>query len=50
LLIETGFLSNERDRSHLSDPAWRADLVAALRAALETWAREDRVRAGLVRQ
>jgi N-acetylmuramoyl-L-alanine amidase len=50
VLIETGFLSNERDRRHLSDPAWRADLVAALRAALESWAREDRVRAGLVRQ
>lgn len=50
VLIETGFLSNARDRGHLSDPAWRAQLVSALRAGLVAWQAADRARAGLVRQ
>lgn len=50
VLIETGFLSNARDRRHLSDPAWRAELVAVLTGALRTWQRADRARAALLRQ
>jgi N-acetylmuramoyl-L-alanine amidase len=50
VLLETGFLSNARDRRHLSDPAWRAQLVSALRAGLVAWQAADRARAGLVRQ
>jgi len=50
VLVETGFLSHARDRRNLSDPAWRAGLVAALVAGLERWHVADRARAGLVRQ
>jgi N-acetylmuramoyl-L-alanine amidase len=50
VLVETGFLSDARDRRNLSDPAWRARLVAALRAGLGRWQAADRARAGLVRQ
>lgn len=41
VLLEVGFLSSERDARRLSDPAWRAQLAAALREALATWARDD---------
>jgi N-acetylmuramoyl-L-alanine amidase len=50
VLVETGFLSDARDRRNLSDPDWRAGLVAALVAGLERWHAQDRARAGLVRQ
>lgn len=40
VLIELGFMSSARDRARLTDPAWRARMVAALVAALEAW-RED---------
>ncbi len=50
VLVETGFLSDARDRRNLSDPDWRAGLVAALRAGLARWHAQDRARAGLVRQ
>jgi N-acetylmuramoyl-L-alanine amidase len=50
VLVETGFLSDARDRRNLSDPDWRAGLVAALRAGLEQWHASDRARAGLMRQ
>ncbi|MFB9150464.1 N-acetylmuramoyl-L-alanine amidase [Roseovarius ramblicola] len=50
VLVETGFLSDARDRRNLSDPAWRAGLVAALVAGLERWHAADGARAGLVRQ
>ena len=50
VLIETGFLSDARDRRNLDDPDWRAGLVAALRAGLDQWHTQDRARAGLVRQ
>lgn len=50
VLVETGFLSDARDRRNLDDPDWRAGLVAALRAGLDRWHAQDRARAGLVRQ
>jgi len=50
VLIETGFLSDARDRRNLNDPEWRAGLVAALVAGLESWRAADQARAGLVRQ
>src|SRR6056297_1631821 len=50
VLVETGFLSDARDRRNLNDPEWRAGLVAALVAGLESWRAADQARAGLVRQ
>ena len=50
VLVETGFLSHARDRRNLSDPEWRAGLVAALVDGLARWHAADRARAGLVRQ
>jgi N-acetylmuramoyl-L-alanine amidase len=50
ILVETGFLSDARDRRNLSDPDWRAALVTALRTGLARWHAQDRARAGLVRQ
>lgn len=41
LLLELGFLSSQRDRDRLTDPDWRAGMQAALRDALDSWARED---------
>lgn len=38
-LVELGFLSSAADRARLTDPAWRAEAVAALVEGLEAWAR-----------
>lgn len=40
-LLELGFLSSERDRKRLTDPAWRARMAEAIRAGLAAWATED---------
>ncbi len=40
-LVEVGFLSSARDLKRLTDPDWRARMVAALVAGLGTWAEED---------
>jgi N-acetylmuramoyl-L-alanine amidase len=37
VLLELGFLSSERDYTRLVDPAWRAKMAEAIRAALVTW-------------
>ena len=41
VLLELGFLSSARDFSRLIDPAWRATMAEAIRAALVTWDAED---------
>ncbi|WP_022703469.1 N-acetylmuramoyl-L-alanine amidase [Pseudorhodobacter ferrugineus] len=38
ILIELGFLSSDRDLAHLTDPAWRARMIAALGTGLTKWA------------
>lgn len=50
LLLETGFLSSEKDRALLIDPAWRAQLQQAILTALQRWAIEDAAEARLIRQ
>lgn len=50
VLVELGFLSSPRDRKNLTDPAWRARAVAAIRDALLTWAQSDAAQARLIRQ
>jgi N-acetylmuramoyl-L-alanine amidase len=37
-LVELGFLSSAADRARLTDPAWRAEAVAALADGIEAWA------------
>ncbi len=37
VLLELGFLSSERDYTRLIDPAWRARMAEAIRAALVAW-------------
>lgn len=50
LLLELGFLSSRRDRQRLTDADWRAAMQAAIRDALETWARADAAEAARVRR
>jgi N-acetylmuramoyl-L-alanine amidase len=50
LLLELGFLSSERDRARLSDPAWRAKMAQAILVALRAWAVADAAEARLIRQ
>ena len=50
VLIEVGFLSDERDRNNLGHPAFRARLAGAIRDALAAWVIEDQALAPLVRQ
>ncbi|WP_375688985.1 N-acetylmuramoyl-L-alanine amidase [Pseudooceanicola sp. LIPI14-2-Ac024] len=50
VLIEVGFLSDERDRRNLADPAFRANFAAAIRDAVAAWRIEDAALARLVRQ
>ncbi len=49
-LLELGFLSSESDRARLADPAWRARMQEAIRAALGAWAEADAAEARLIRQ
>ena len=41
VLLEVGFLSSSRDLQRLTDPDWRAKMVAALVAGLAAWETED---------
>lgn len=50
LLLELGFLSSQRDRQRLTDAEWRAMTQAAIRDALETWARADAAEAARIRR
>ena len=43
-LIELGFLSSDKDRARLNDPAWRARAQAGIRDALTAWAGRRRRR------
>jgi len=50
VLLELGFLSSPGDLARLSDPDWRARMVAALRDGFHSWAAEDAALAGLRRR
>ncbi|MFV0302896.1 MAG: N-acetylmuramoyl-L-alanine amidase [Paracoccus sp. (in: a-proteobacteria)] len=50
VLLELGFLTDETDRQHLTDPLWRGRMVNALVAAITGWARDEGARAVLLRQ
>lgn len=50
ILIELGFLSSERDRANLVDPAWRKKAADGILSALTTWDVEDRMRSELLRK
>ena len=50
VLLEVGFLSNDRDRARLVDPAWRAELITALVAGLDAWVAEEAAQIGLRRR
>ncbi|MBY6091212.1 N-acetylmuramoyl-L-alanine amidase [Pseudooceanicola sp. 502str34] len=50
VLVEAGFLSNDRDRANLADPAFRARLAGAIRDAVQAWVVADAANAPLVRQ
>lgn len=50
LLLEVGFLSSKTDLDRFGDPVWRADLQAAILAALKVWAIADAAEARLIRQ
>lgn len=46
ILVELGFLSSSRDLARLTDPAWRARMIAALQAGLSQWATAEAALAG----
>lgn len=50
VLIEVGFLSNDRDLNNLRDPVWRSVMVNGLADAILAWRDADEARAPLVRQ
>ncbi|AUH32879.1 N-acetylmuramoyl-L-alanine amidase [Paracoccus tegillarcae] len=50
VLLELGFLTDPVDRAHLTDPAWRSQMVGALVAAIGGWSRDEGARAALLRQ
>ncbi len=50
VLFELGFLSSERDRTNISDPAWRTEMAKAVVEAIQAWQLSDAAQADLVRQ
>lgn len=50
VLIELGFMSNERDLKNLLNKRWRARVIEGLVAALDVWAVEDAAQALLLRK
>lgn len=50
ILLEVGFLSSQRDRERIIDPAWRAQMAAAITRAVLSWAETDAAAGELVRQ
>ncbi|SFS50510.1 N-acetylmuramoyl-L-alanine amidase [Sulfitobacter marinus] len=50
VLIEVGFLSNDRDMNNLRDPIWRAVMVAAIADAIKKWRDQDAALKPLIRQ
>lgn len=49
-LLELGFMSSDIDRARLHDAAWRTQMVAAITAGVQRWAKADAAEARLLRQ
>lgn len=50
VLLEVGFLSSDKDREHLEDPAWRSAMQKAILSAIQSWSISDAAEARLLRQ
>lgn len=50
VLLELGFLSNDKDRANLESAEWRGKMAASIRDAILAWQRADAASADLVRQ
>lgn len=50
VLVEVGFLSDERDLANLRDPVWRAVMVEALATGILQWRDDDLAMQPLIRQ
>lgn len=50
ILVELGFMSNERDLNNLLNAAWRRKVIKGIILALDTWLVEDAAQAQLLRQ
>ena len=50
VLVEVGFISDERDLANLRDPVWRALMVEALAKGILAWRDADLALQPLVRQ
>lgn len=50
VLFELGFLTDERDRTNLTDPVWRAIMVETVADAIAEWSVDDADRRALLRR
>ncbi|MGB2200990.1 MAG: N-acetylmuramoyl-L-alanine amidase family protein, partial [Pseudooceanicola atlanticus] len=50
VLIEVGFLSSQRDRKNLSDPAFIDRMALSIRDAILAWQQADAAMRPLIRQ
>lgn len=50
ILVELGFMSNERDLNNLQNISWRQQVIEGIILALDTWSVEDAAQAQLLRQ
>lgn len=50
VLVELGFITDDRDRANLLDPHWRGRMVRAVADAVVGWARDEAARAALLRR
>jgi len=50
VLVEFGFMSNPSDLQNLSNPKWRAQVIAGLTKALDRWSVDDAAQAKLLRK
>ena len=50
ILVELGFMSNERDLINLQNPEWRKKVIDGIILALDAWSVEDAAQGQLLRQ
>lgn len=50
VLLELGFISDYDDRANILDPQWRERMVRVIAEAIVGWARDEAVRASMLRQ
>lgn len=49
-LLELGFLSDDEDRANLTDPQWRARMIAVLVDSVIGWAHDEAARSAMLRR